>query len=81
VPQSHPDRPFAGTYLEIVPSERIVFEALGAVGRVLIDAAGGGARLRVQIQCHSAAHLEQFLQSGVHTGTSRTLDNLSAYLR
>jgi uncharacterized protein YndB with AHSA1/START domain len=81
VPQNHPDLPFAGTYLEIVPSERIVFEALGAIGRVLIDADGGRTRLKVQIQCRSAEHLDQFLQAGVDTGTSQTLNNLVAYLR
>jgi uncharacterized protein YndB with AHSA1/START domain len=80
VPKGHPDMSFAGTYLEIVPFERLVFEALGAVGRVLLKEDGGRTRLTVEIQCRSAEHLQRFLQSGVDKGTSRTLDNLVSYL-
>ena len=80
VAKGRPDMPFSGTYLEIVPCERLTFAALGAIGRVLLDAAGERTRLTVEIQCHSAEHLKHFLQSGVDEGTSRTLDNLVAYL-
>ena len=80
VPKGRPDMPFSGTYLEIAPVERLTFEALGAIGRVLIDAQGEGAKLKVEIQCRSAEHLEQFLKLGVEVGTSRTLDNLVTYL-
>ncbi|MDQ0472699.1 SRPBCC family protein [Labrys wisconsinensis] len=79
--KERPDMPFAGTYLEIVPFERLTFEALGAIGRVLIEEAGEGARLTVEIQCRSAEHLQQFLELGVDKGTAGTLDNLVAYIR
>jgi uncharacterized protein YndB with AHSA1/START domain len=75
VPRDHPA--FTGTYTEIVPNERLAFEALGAVGRVAIVPAAGGSKLSVEIQCRSAEHLQQFLALGVHEGTARTLDNLA----
>lgn len=80
VAKDRPDMAFAGTYLEIVPSERLIFEALGATGRVLLDKDGGKTRLTVEIQCRSAEHLEQFLRSGVDEGTARTLDNLVTHI-
>lgn len=80
VAKGRPDMPFAGTYLEVTPNERLSFEALGAIGRVLVGEDGESARLLVEIQCRSAEHLQQFLQSGVDEGTSRTLDNLVTYI-
>ncbi|WP_404713569.1 SRPBCC domain-containing protein [Sphingomonas sp. MMS24-J13] len=76
----YPDMPFAGTYHEIVANERIVFDAIGAIGRVMLEATGGGTRMTVEIVCSSAEHLDQFVQMGVQTGTAATLDNLVAYL-
>ena len=81
VSRSHPDMPFAGVYREIVPAERIVFDALGATGRVLLRDAAGGTHMIVEIACSSKEHLEQFMKMGVHEGTNRTIDNLVAYLR
>src|SRR5215813_4546359 len=49
VPNGRPDAPFAGTYLEIVPFERLTFEAFGAIGRVLFDEDGETTRLSVEI--------------------------------
>ena len=34
VTKGHPEMPFVGTYREIAPPERLVFEAIGATGRV-----------------------------------------------
>jgi len=34
VSDGHPDMPFTGTYREIAPPDRLVFEAIGATGRV-----------------------------------------------
>ena len=76
----HPDKPFAGTYREISPPARLVFEANGAVGKVLLEQQSGGTRMIVEIRCASAEHLAQFVAVGVAAGTSKTLDNLSAYL-
>src|SRR5579862_6711252 len=44
VPKNHPDMPFSGVYREIVPVERLTFDAFGADGRALIAAHGQGAR-------------------------------------
>jgi uncharacterized protein YndB with AHSA1/START domain len=81
VTQGHPDTPFAGTYREVAPPSRLVFDGLGAIGRVLLEEAGGGTRMTVEIQCRSAEHLDQCLEMGVDVGTARTLDNLVAYAR
>jgi uncharacterized protein YndB with AHSA1/START domain len=81
VTKGHPDMPFAGTYHEIAPPERLVFEAIGAMGRVILRGAGGRTHMTVEIECRSAEQLEQFLKMGVDVGTSQTLDNLVAYAR
>jgi uncharacterized protein YndB with AHSA1/START domain len=72
--------PFAGVYREIAPPHRLVFEAMGAIGRVDLDETGGGTFLTVTIACGSAEQLEQFLKMGVDAGTAQTLDNLVAYI-
>ena len=81
VTRGRPDMPFVGTYREIAPPERLVFEALGATGRVLFEDIAGKTHMTVEIECRSAEHLEQYLKMGVDTGTSQTLDNLVAYIR
>lgn len=80
VVQDHPEMPFTGIYREIVPGERIVFDALGSVGRVDLQDKASGTHMVVEIACTSAAQLEQFVKMGVHVGTARTLDNLVTYL-
>jgi uncharacterized protein YndB with AHSA1/START domain len=71
---------FAGVYKDIVRPERLVFEALGAVGHVVLTSSNGRTVLTVTIQCASPEHLKQFLEHGVDKGTARTLDNLVTYL-
>ena len=71
---------FAGVYREITPPQQLIFEALGAIGRVLFEERGGKTLVTVKIDCGSAAHLEQYLKMGVHDGTAKTLDNLVAYV-
>ncbi len=71
---------FSGVYKDVERPTRIVFDALGAVGTVRLDAEAGTTRMTVTIRCASAEHLEQFVARGVHEGTDRTLDNLVAYL-
>ena len=78
--RSHTDMPFSGVYREIAPPERLVFEAMGAVGRVLLTEAAGATHLQVEIVCRSKEHLEQFVQMGVHLGTAQTLDNLVGFV-
>jgi uncharacterized protein YndB with AHSA1/START domain len=72
--------PFTGIYREIAPHELLVFEAMGATGKVVLEDAGGKTLLTVVIKCQSAEQLDQFLKMGVDVGTSQTLDNLVAYI-
>jgi uncharacterized protein YndB with AHSA1/START domain len=81
VPKDHPEMPFTGIYREIAPPDRLVFEAIGAIGRVLLEESAGQTRMTVQIECRSDEQLEQYLKMGVDTGTAQTLDNLVAYMR
>jgi uncharacterized protein YndB with AHSA1/START domain len=80
VPKGHPERLFAGVYRDIDPPAGLTFEAMGAIGRVRIVEDGDATKLSVEIRCHSDEHLQQFLKAGVDEGTSRTLDNLVAYV-
>ena len=81
ITRGQPNMAFTGAYHEITPPERLVFEANGAMGRVLLEDVGGGTHMRVEIECGSAEQLEQYLKMGVDTGTSQTLDNLVAHVR
>jgi uncharacterized protein YndB with AHSA1/START domain len=80
VTRAHPGMPFSGVYRQIAPPGRLVFDAMGAEGRVTLAEAQGGTLMRVEIACVSAEHLEQFVKMGVAAGTSQTLDNLVAHL-
>lgn len=81
VTKGHSGMPFTGTYREIARPERLVFEAIGATGRVILQDLDGQTFLTVEIECRSAEQLEQYLKMGVDAGTSQTLDNLVAYAR
>lgn len=81
VARSHPEAPFAGVYREIAPPGRLVFEAMGATGRVILREADGRTYMTVEIACRSDEELDQFLKMGVDAGTAWTLDNLVAYAR
>ena len=71
---------FAGVYREIAPPDHLIFEAMGAIGRVILQQIGGKTHLTVKIECGSAAQLEQYLKMGVDAGTAKTIDNLVAYV-
>ncbi|HEV2572994.1 MAG TPA: SRPBCC domain-containing protein [Beijerinckiaceae bacterium] len=79
--KGHPEMPFTGTYREIAPPDRLIFEAMGALGRVILQNLTGGTHMVVEIECRSAEQLEQYLKMGIDKGTSQTLDNLVAYMR
>ena len=81
VTKSRPEMPFVGTYREIAPPDRLVFEAMGATGRVVLQDVAGKTHMTVEIKCHSVEQLDQYLKMGVDVGTSQTLDNLVAYAR
>lgn len=78
--RDHPERPFVGSYREITPPSRLVFEAMGALGRVMLEARAGRTRMVVEITCANEAHLKQFVHLGVAQGTAQTLDNLVAHM-
>jgi uncharacterized protein YndB with AHSA1/START domain len=71
---------FAGVYLEIAPPRHLFFEAMGAIGRVILDETDGKTLLTVRIECNSTDQLEQFLKIGIDTGTAKTLDHLVDYV-
>jgi uncharacterized protein YndB with AHSA1/START domain len=71
--------PFIGRYLEIDPPNRLVFEAMGAIGTVLIEATIDGSRVDVEIRAPDAESLKAMLAIGVAVGTAQTLDNLRTY--
>ena len=71
---------FAGVYREIAPPRHLIFEAMGAIGRVILDESGGKTLLTVRIECGSAEQLEQYLKMGIDAGTAKTLDNLVVYV-
>ena len=77
---SHGAYEFAGIYREIAPPNHLVFEAMGAVGRVVLEEMAGKTHLTVRIECGSAAQLEQYLKMGIDAGTAKTLDNLAAHV-
>ena len=59
---------------------KLVFDALGAVGTVMLESRGAKTHLTVTIRCASAEHLEQLVKVGVDAGTNQTLDNLVVYV-
>jgi uncharacterized protein YndB with AHSA1/START domain len=71
---------FHGTYLEIVPDERIVttevFEAIGGDGvinEVSFIAAGGGTRLEFLVKTDSRATRDMILESGMEKGVQEQM--------
>ena len=80
VSPGHSHMAFTGTYLLIDRPERLEFEALDALGRVVLQEADGGTRMTVEIVCNSDDHLEHYVKLGVAKGTSATCDNLVAFI-
>ncbi len=68
--------PFEGAYRVVERPSKLVFDAMGSTGTVLLERKGGKTHLTVTIRCASAEHLEQFVKIGVDVGTNKTLDNL-----
>ncbi|MEO8844847.1 MAG: SRPBCC domain-containing protein [Kofleriaceae bacterium] len=72
--------PFAGVYRAIEAPSLLVFDAMGSVGTVRLEADRGTTNMTVTIRCASAAQLEQFVKLGVDVNTDRTFDNLVAFM-
>lgn len=73
--------PFEGVYRVIDRPARLEFEAMGALGTIVLEDKRGKTRMRVSIRSPSAEHFETFLKLGVNVGTSTTFDNLVAFVR
>jgi len=79
VNQGHADgHAFSGVYREIAAPDRLVFEAMGAEGRVEFIETNGRTDITVAIVCASPDHLQHFLTFGIADNTGRTLDRLVA---
>jgi uncharacterized protein YndB with AHSA1/START domain len=81
--------PFAGTYREVSPPERLVFtvrdmppgaESLGTLVFTERNEAATTTMLTMTIACRSKADRDALLAMRVDAGTTRTLDNLEEYL-
>ena len=73
--------PFEGVYRVVDRPGRLEFEAMGALGRIVLEESAGKTRMRVSIRSPSEEHFEMFLKLGVNVGTSTTFDNLTAFVR
>jgi uncharacterized protein YndB with AHSA1/START domain len=79
--------PFAGTYREITPPERLVFSArsrpsgLDSLATLTFVEHAGKTTLTMTIECQSVVDRDVMLEMRVDAGTARTLDNLADYLR
>lgn len=71
---------FAGVYREVEPPHHILFDTMGATGRVTFTQVADDTLLTVRIECGSAERFEQFLKMGIDKGTGMTLDNLVQYI-
>jgi uncharacterized protein YndB with AHSA1/START domain len=80
VTEDHPEMPFSGTYLEIMPPDQLVFDANGATGKVVLHESAGRTQMTVTIDCGSSEMLEMYLKMRVEVGTAQTLDNLVTYV-
>lgn len=77
--------PFAGTYREIVPPERLILIGQnappGAESVLIFHEREGKTTLTLTIRCATREERDALLKMGVDAGTTRTLDNLDEYLK
>ena len=73
--------PFEGVYRLIERPSRLEFDAMGALGSIVLDEQADKTRMRVSIRSPSQEHFEMFLKLGVNVGTSTTFDNLADFVR
>jgi uncharacterized protein YndB with AHSA1/START domain len=77
--------PFTGTYREIVAPGRLVFttpspSGAESIGTLVFSEHDGTTTLTMTIECQSMADRDALLNMRIDVGTTRTLDNLDAYL-
>ena len=79
--------PFAGIYCEIIPPERIVFDALispsGPKQHITLTFTerDGSTTLTMTVECKSVVRRDEMLSAGINAGTERTLQNLADHLQ
>jgi uncharacterized protein YndB with AHSA1/START domain len=79
--------PFAGIYREIIPPERIVFDARispsGPKQRITLTFTerDGSTTLTMTVECESVVRRDEMLSAGINAGTERTLQNLANHLQ
>lgn len=71
---------FSGTYAVVDRPSRLVFEAMGLMGTVTLEAMSDHTLMSVTIRCSSKEQLEHFVKLGIASDTGRTLDNLVRYV-
>ncbi|CAN5673957.1 SRPBCC family protein [soil metagenome] len=71
---------FSGTYAVVERPSRLVFEAMGSVGTVTLEAMSDHTLMSVTIRGSSKEQFEHFVKLGIASNTDRTLDNLVRYL-
>jgi uncharacterized protein YndB with AHSA1/START domain len=78
--------PFTGTYREIRPPERLVFQARTSpssseqIATLDFTESGGITTLTMTIECQSVEGRDEMLSRRIDAGTARTLQNLAVYL-
>jgi uncharacterized protein YndB with AHSA1/START domain len=77
--------PFAGIYRDVQPPARLVFTTPSpsggeSVGTLVFSERDGRTTLTMTIACASRADRDALLKMRIDVGTTRTLDNLDAYL-
>jgi uncharacterized protein YndB with AHSA1/START domain len=81
------EHPFAGTYREIVPPERLVFVPQNSpsdtesFALLTFHESEGKTTLTLTMMCATRVDRDALLKMGVDVGTIRTLDNLEEYLK
>lgn len=67
---------FEGAYTCIERPGKLEFFAMGAQGRVHLQAHTRGTLMKVAIACPTKEHFEMYAKLGIAEGTKATLDNL-----
>lgn len=72
--------PFEGVYDVVDRPNQLEFHAMGAKGTVTLRPHAKGTQMNVSIQSPTPEHFEMFVKLGVQVGTSKTMDNLVAFI-
>jgi uncharacterized protein YndB with AHSA1/START domain len=85
-PEGGEGHAFTGTYREVAPPEKLVFtvrmfpSSPEPIGTIILIKNERKTNLTMTIECHSKTDRDALLQMRIDAGTSKTLENLAAYL-